>query len=113
MRAPENDATRRFEMATRGSKPVLVQAAWAASRKKDPYLRAQFYRLKTRRGAKKAAVAVASSLLTIAFHILRDGTAYQDLGPQHFDQRNAKRTTQRLLKRLTDLGVQVEVKNAA
>lgn len=94
-------------------KPVLVQAAWAASRKKDSYLKAQFHRIKTRRGAKKAAVAVASSLLTIAFHILRDGTAYQDLGPQHFDQRNVTRTTQRLLKRLTDLGVQVEVKSAA
>ncbi len=93
-------------------KPLLVQSAWSASRKKDSYLRAQFHRLKARRGAKKAAVAVAASLLTIAFHLLRDGTLYKDLGAGHFDQRDKRRVTRRLLRRLADLGVEVEVKAA-
>jgi transposase len=93
-------------------KPLLVQTAWAASRSKDSYLRAQFHRLKARRGAKKAIVAVAASLLTIAFHLLRDGTLYKDLGSNHFDQRDKNRVTKRLLKRLADLGVEVEVKAA-
>lgn len=93
-------------------KALLVQSAWAASRKKDSYLRAQFHRLKARRGAKKAVVAVAASLLSIAFHLLRDGTLYEDLGPGHFDQRDRQRVTKRLLRRLADLGVEVEVKAA-
>ena len=93
-------------------KALLVQSAWAASRKKDSYLRAQFHRLKARRGAKKAVVAVAASLLSIAFHLLRDGTLYKDLGPGHFDQRDRQRVTKRLLRRLADLGVEVEVKAA-
>jgi transposase len=54
-------------------KPVLVQCAWAAARKKNSYFQAQFLRLKARRGAKKAAVAVAASILTTAYHMLADG----------------------------------------
>jgi transposase len=94
-------------------KTLLVQCAWAASRKKDSYLRAQFHRIKSRRGAKKAAVAVAASLLTIAFHMLRDGTLYNDLGITYFDQRDKQRAAKRLVRRLAELGVQVEIKNAA
>ena len=94
-------------------KTILVQCAWAAARTKNSYLRAQFHRIKTRRGAKKAAVAVAASLLTIAYHMLRDGTAYTDLGPKYFDERDKQRVTKRLLRRLADLGVDVEVKRAA
>ncbi len=57
-------------------------------------------------------MAVAASLLSIAFHLLRDGTLYKDLGPGHFDQRDRQRVTKRLLRRLADLGVEVEVKAA-
>jgi transposase len=94
-------------------KPVLVQAAWAAARKKDSYFRAQFYRLKARRGPKKAIVAVAASMLKAAFHMLRDGTTYQDLGPDHFDKNAKEQVTKRLVRRLTDLGYNVELKPAA
>ena len=94
-------------------KPILVQAAWSATRAKDSYFRAQFYRLKTRRGPKKAIVAVAASLLVAAFHILRDKVAYRDLGPQHFDAIAKDKTTRRLVRRLTDLGYAVELKPAA
>jgi transposase len=90
-------------------KPLLVTAAWSATRKKDSYLRAQFLRLKSRRGPKKAILAVASSMLTAAYFMLRDGVEYHDLGPHHFEQRDKARVTQRLLQRLRNLGVAVEV----
>ena len=93
-------------------KPTLINAAWAASRKKDSYLRAQFLRIKSRRGAKKAILAVASSMLTAAYFMLRDGAEYHDLGPHHFEQRDKEQLAKRLLQRLRDLGVAVEVKAA-
>lgn len=93
-------------------KPTLINAAWAATRKKDCYLRAQFLRIKTRRGAKKAILAVASSMLTASYFMLRDGVEYHDLGSCHFEQRNKEQLAKRLLQRLRDLGVAVEVKAA-
>jgi transposase len=93
-------------------KPTLVNAAWAATHKKDGYLRAQFLRIKSRRGAKKAILAVASSMLTAAYFMLRDGVEYHDLGAQHFEQRDKEKLAKRLLQRLRDLGVAVEVKAA-
>jgi transposase len=94
-------------------KTTLVSAAWGGIRKKDSYLRAQFLRLKGRRGAKKAIVAVAASMLTAAYYMLRDGVDYQDLGPHHFDRREKTKTINRLLRRLADLGCQVQVTAAA
>ena len=93
-------------------KPTLLNAAWAATRKRDSYLRAQFLRIKSRRGAKKAILAVASSMLTAAYFMLRDGVEYHDLGPRYFDDRHKEHLTKRLLQRLRDLGVAVEVKAA-
>jgi transposase len=90
-------------------KPMLVNAAWSATRKKDSYLRAQFLRVKSRRGPKKAILAVASSMLTAAYVMLRDGVEYHDLGPHHFEQQDKDRVTKRLLQRLRNLGVTVEV----
>jgi hypothetical protein len=94
-------------------KPVLVQAAWAGQRKKNTYFKAQFRRLCTRRGPKKAVVAVAASMLTAAYYMLRDGTEYQDLGPDHFDVTNKARTTKSLVRRLEGLGYVVELKETA
>src|ERR1700732_4796068 len=91
-------------------KPVLVQAAWAAARTKDSYFHAQFLRLKSRRGPKKAILAVAASMLTDVYHMLRDGVEFHDLGDQYFVQQDKERLTKRLLQRLRDLGVEVEVK---
>jgi transposase len=92
---------------------VLVQAAWSAVRKKDSYLRAQFYRLKSRRGPKKAIVAVAASVLKAAFHMLRDGTLYRDLGADHFDKTAKDKATKRLVRRLAELGYEVALKPTA
>ena len=93
-------------------KTTLVQAAWGATRKKNSYLQAQFLRLKSRRGPKKAILAVAASMLTAAYFMLRDGVEYHDLGPQHVAHRDKAQVAKRLLQRLRDLGVNVEVKAA-
>jgi transposase len=90
---PRNDESAGKRRSTRVRKSgtwlktTLVTAAWAAVRVKASYLRAQFLRLKARRGAKKAILAVAASMLTAAYFMLRDGVPYRDLGPGHFDQR--------------------------
>lgn len=94
-------------------KTTLVQAAWAAARTKGSYLNAQFLRIKSRRGPKKAAVAVASSILTAAYHMLREGVPYRDLGPQHFDRNDKTRTIKRLVRRLQELGCQVQMPEVA
>src|SRR5436309_9014771 len=93
-------------------KTTLVQAAWAAAHKKDSYFHAQFLRLKSRRGPKKAILAVAASMLTAAYFMLRDGVEYHDLGQHHFARRDKAEIAKRLLRRLHDLGVNVEVKVA-
>ena len=112
----DESAGKRRSTRTRQSapwlKPTLVNAAWAATHKKDGYLRAQFLRIKSRRGAKKAILAVASSMLTAAYFMLRDGVEYHDLGAHHFEQRDKQQLAKRLIQRLRDLGVAVEVKAA-
>jgi uncharacterized protein YjhX (UPF0386 family) len=94
-------------------KATLIQIAWPATRRKDSYFRALFHRLKARRGPKKAIVAVAASILTTVYHLLRDGTVYQDLGMSHFDSLNRDRAAKSLVRRLQALGFEVEVKPAA
>jgi transposase len=93
-------------------KTTLVQAAWSATRTKECYLRAQFLRLKSRRGPKQAIIAVAASILTAAYSMLRDGTEYRDLGADYFDRHDRTKTIFRLVRRLHDLGCAVEVKTA-
>jgi len=109
-------AGKRLSTRIRSSNPwlktTLVQAAWSAARKKDSYLRAQFLRLKSRRGPKKAVIAVAASMLTAAYYMLKDGVDYRDLGGDHFDRRDKAKLAKRLIARLHDLGLTVEVRAA-
>ena len=112
----ESAGKRRSSGVRRGPrwlKTALVQAAWAAARKKDSYFRAQFHRLRARRGAKKAIVAVAASILTSAFHMLSRQVAFHDLGGRHFDQHDRDRTAKRLIRRLKDLGLNIHIRSAA
>lgn len=88
-------------------KSALVQAAHAVSRTKGNYLAAQFRRLAARRGKKRAAIAVAHSILVIAYHLLRDGTVYRELGGDYFDKRNQETLQRSLVKRLEGLGLKV------
>jgi transposase len=91
---------------------ALTEAAWAASHTRT-YLGAQFHRLAARRGKKRAIVAVAHSILVIAYHLLRDGTTYHDLGPNYFDERSKEATTRRAVRRLERLGYRVTLDPAA
>ena len=90
-------------------KGLMIQAAWAAIRNKDSYLRAQFLRLRARRGGKKAIVAVAASILTAVYYMVRDGTPYKDLGINHFERRDRSRTARRFVARLQQLGYNVHI----
>jgi len=90
-------------------KTMLVQCAWAASRKKDSYYKAQFNRIRGKRGPKKAICAVAASMLTAIYHMLKDGTEHQDLGADHFDRRSTEVKANRLVAQLVKLGFQVEL----
>jgi transposase len=89
---------------------ALVEAAQATTRT-DTYLAAQYHRLAARRGAQRATVAVAHSILVMAYHLLRDGGTYQDLGPTYFDARNRTHTRHRLVTRLQQLGYAVQVQD--
>ena len=107
---PRNDESagkRRSNRLRKGApwlKTTLVQCAWAATRKKASYLQAQFQRLRHRRGPKKAICAVAASILTAAYHMLRDGTFYQDLGAQHFNRTAPETQAGRLARQIERLG---------
>jgi transposase len=112
---PRNDQSagkRRSTRMKKGApwlKTTLVQCAWAASRTKGSYFQAQYHRLRARRGSKKAVCAVAASLLTTAYHMLKNGTFYQDLGADHFDPKTKEKHALRLLKRLENLGYAVQL----
>ena len=112
---PRNDESagkRRSTRMRKGApwlKTTLIQCAWAAARTKDSYLQAQFHRLRARRGAKKAIGAVAASILTAAYHMLQTGALYNDLGPNHFDQRAKEKHVHRLINRLRNLGFAVAI----
>ena len=94
-------------------KTGLVQAAWAATRVKGIHLRAKFHRIKSRRGAGKAAIAVAASILGAVFHILKNRVPYKELGDQPRDQKSAERAVQALKRKIEGFGFEVELKPAA
>jgi transposase len=88
---------------------TLVEAARAAARTKGSYLGAQYRRIAARRGGKRAALAVAHSILVIIYHMLKDGTVYSDLGDTYFDQRDKLAVARRARKRLAALGFTVTI----
>jgi transposase len=93
-------------------KGTLNQCAWAASRKKDSYFAAQHRRIASRRGVKRATMAVAHTQLCICWELLKHGQCYQDLGRDYFERLNEDRVTHQLVKRLERLGYQVKLEKA-
>jgi transposase len=91
---------------------AMVQAAWAAIRTKDTFLKARYHRLAARRGKKRAIVAVARSMLTSAWHILTYRQPYRELGSDYFDQRKKEAKVNyltRQLEKLTGGAVRIEL----
>src|SRR5271166_3465739 len=105
--------SRRLRKGAPWLKPVLVQAALAATKVKNSSLRARYFSLRPRLGHKKAIIAVAAAMLRIIYHMLKDGTFYQDLGPDYRRPRNPERAAQSLANRIRSLGFDVEIKKAA
>lgn len=110
---PKNDESagkRRSTRLRKGApwlKTLLVQSAWCATRAKTTYLQAQFLRIKARRGPKKAIMAVAASILTAAYHMLKNGVDYHDLGANHFSGADKTKSVNRLLRKIENLGFEV------
>lgn len=110
---PRNDESagkRRSTRLRKGApwlKTLLVQCAWCATRAKNTYLQAQFLRLRARRGPKKAIMAVAASMLTAIYHMLKNGVDYHDLGANHFTRADKTKSVNRLLRKIESLGFEV------
>jgi transposase len=108
----ESAGTRKNGKTRKGSpwlRRALVEAAHAAGRTKNTYLGAQYRRLVARKGKKRAAVAVAHSILTIVYHVLTDHQPYADLGGDYFDRRDQQAVQRRLVHRLEALGYTVSL----
>ena len=94
-------------------KTMLVQCAWAAKRAKNSYYRALFFRLQARRGPQKAICAVAASILTAIYHMLKTGTLHQDLGADYFNRRSPQSKVDRLVRQIAKLGYDVTLQPTA
>lgn len=92
---------------------ILTQCAWCAARTRNTYLSAQFWRLARRIGKKKAAIAVAHSILVICWHLLTNDDDYEDLGGDYFTRRNTDRQRDRLIAQLHNLGYRVTLQRPA
>ncbi len=91
---------------------ALVEAARAAGRTKNTYLSSQYHRIAARRGANRAAVAVAHSILMIAYYILKRRQPYMELGPNYYEERKRDTIIRQSLKKLESLGLKVTVESA-
>ena len=94
-------------------KTALVEAAIGASQKRGSYLKAKYWKLKSRCGPKRAAVAIAHKILTAAFHMLSTGTNYRELGDSFLDKLDTSRTVHHLKRRIEHLGYLVHLEPAA
>lgn len=106
----ESAGKRRSSRTGRGNRwlrGAMTQAACAAGRKKNSYFSAQLRRLASRRGRKRALVAVAHSLIVVVYHMLKTGTPYRDLGPEYLDRLEPHRMIKILVRRLESLGQDV------
>ena len=112
----ESAGKRKSGKTRKGNKKLrsaLVEAANAAARKKDNYLASQYHRILARRGKKRAAVAVAHSILTIAYHIILKEQPYIELGPNYYEARKRERIAKQSVKKLEALGYKVIVEDTA
>ncbi len=112
----ESAGKQRSGRVTQGNyhlKTMLVEAAHAAARKKGSYLKVKFFRLKSRIGKNKAVMAIAHKILKAAYHVLATGKAYKELGESFLDHLDRSRVAGNLVRRLQNLGYEVELKQVA
>src|ERR1035437_9357416 len=87
----ESAGKRHSGRTSKGNKYIrraLVQAAWAAARitRKRTFFTTFFYRISSRAGMKKAAIAVAHRILSTVYVMIRDGSRYREQGADYFDR---------------------------
>jgi transposase len=113
----KESAGKRLSGKTRKGNPwlrcLLVQIAHSASRQKQCYLAEQYRRIAKRRGSKRAAIAIAHSILVIIYHLLRNRTTYQEKGETFFEEQERQGAEKRLIRQLTRLGYHVELQPMA
>jgi transposase len=80
---------------------------------KRSYYYAFYHRLRARRGAKKAIVAVQHALLTAIWHMLHNALDHRDLGANYFERHNKDRIRRHQVRRLEQLGYSVAIQEAA
>lgn len=114
-RNEESAGKRRSNRIRKGGwlKTALVQSAWSVVRKRDGHLYAKFLRIKSRRGGKKAVVAIASSILIAAYHMIQRGTTFHDLGTDYYHTRTRSERAHHLVRRLRTLGYEVDLRAVA
>jgi transposase len=83
-------------------KTIMVEVAWAATKKKGSYYKDKYYRLKARRGAKKGLIAIAHRLLKVIYYIIKYGDKFKDLGEDYLDKQNSTKKVS-ILKRKAEL----------
>lgn len=108
----ESAGKRKSGRTTHGNKwlkATLVEAAWAASKTKKSYLKSRYQRLVSRRGKKRAALAVGHTILIIAYHIIKEQCVHLELGAEFFDRLNEQHLINRLTKRINALGYKVDI----
>lgn len=108
----ESAGKRRSGKTRKGNTPLttaLIQAAHGVAHTRGTYLAAQYHRLAGRRGAKRAAVAVAHSILVIAYYLIKRKEPYREMGADYFDKRRPEASAKRLIKRLENLGYRIAV----
>jgi transposase len=105
--------SRRLRNGNTWLKTTLVQAAWAATKTKNSALRSRYLRIRSRRGPKRAVMAVAASILAAAYVIVQRGLPYQELGPDYLAVRNPEKAAKPLVRRLQRLGFEVQIQRTA
>lgn len=85
-------------------KTIMIEVAWAAVKKKGSYFKDKYYRLKARRGAKKAIVAIAHRILLGVYHVIKDGVEFRDLGEDYLTTKNKSQKLYNLRKQAESLG---------
>jgi len=108
----ESAGKRRSGKSTPGNrwlKGSLTEAAWAASKSKGTYLKARYHRLASRRGKKRACLAIGHTILIMAYHIIKEQCTYRELGADYFDRLNEVHIIRRLTSRIQVLGYHVSI----
>lgn len=88
---------------------LLVEIAWAASKTKGTYFSAQYRRLASRRGKKRALIAVGHSILVVIYHVMKNKVPYQELGGDFFEKLNSPRLSTYYQRQLEKLGYDVSI----